>query len=202
MTDKEQIIQHSAAEKVDQLNDVINEKKTLVEYFAVAVATCGVGFIPIAPGTFGSAVGVTFFIFVRLIESDFTLKFAQSNYRQPNISAWLFVFNLILFLLICGLAIWSATRAVKIFRAKDPQKVVIDEVIGQFAVFLFVPLNVSAIFIFAGFILFRLFDVWKPYPIRHLEKLPTGFGVCADDILAGIYGGISLAIIYAVSLSF
>jgi phosphatidylglycerophosphatase A len=52
-----------------------------------------------------------------------------------------------------------------------------------------------------GFGLFRLFDVWKPYPIDYLQNLPAGIGVCADDILAGVYAGVCLSVVYAISLS-
>jgi phosphatidylglycerophosphatase A len=93
-------------------------------------------------------------------------------------------------------------RAVKIFQNKDPQQAVVDEVIGQLITFLFVPFGLSWRFVFAGFILFRLFDIWKPYPIDSLQNLPAGIGVCADDILAGVYAGTCLALIYAVRISF
>ena len=72
---------------------------------------------------------------------------------------------------------------------------------GQLIVFLFVPFDISWKLILAGFLLFRLFDIWKPYPIDSLQNLPAGIGVCADDILAGVYGGVCLSLIYAVSLS-
>jgi phosphatidylglycerophosphatase A len=72
---------------------------------------------------------------------------------------------------------------------------------GQLIVFLFIPFTFSWNLVLAGFVLFRLFDIWKPYPIRSLENLPAGLGVCADDIVAGIYGGIVLSLIYAVSLT-
>jgi phosphatidylglycerophosphatase A len=85
-----------------------------------------------------------------------------------------------------------------LFGDKDPSKAVVDEVIGQIVVFFFVPFGISWPFILAGFILFRIFDIWKPYPINDLQSLPGGLGVCADDFLAGIYAGACLAIIYAV----
>jgi phosphatidylglycerophosphatase A len=76
----------------------------------------------------------------------------------------------------------------------------VDEVIGQLLVFLFVPFDISWKLILAGFLLFRLFDIWKPYPIDSLQNLPAGIGVCADDILAGVYGGAVLSLLYALSL--
>ncbi|NJM53917.1 MAG: phosphatidylglycerophosphatase A, partial [Blastocatellia bacterium] len=65
----------------------------------------------------------------------------------------------------------------------------------------FIPFTFSWQLILAGFLLFRLFDIWKPYPIDSLQSLPAGIGVCADDILAGVYAGACLSIIYAISLS-
>jgi phosphatidylglycerophosphatase A len=109
---------------------------------------------------------------------------------------------LILFLLFCLLGIWAANRATLLFKNKDPQQAVVDEIIGQLITFLFVPFLLSWHFVVAGFLLFRLFDIWKPYPIDSLQNLPAGIGVCADDILAGIYAGTCLALIYALSLSF
>jgi phosphatidylglycerophosphatase A len=110
--------------------------------------------------------------------------------------------NLTIFLLFCLLGIWAATRAVRLFQNKDPKQAVVDEVIGQIIVFLFVPFGLSWKFILAGFLLFRLFDIWKPYPIDSLQNLPAGIGVCADDVLAGVYAGTCLAIIYAAAVSF
>ena len=71
---------------------------------------------------------------------------------------------------------------------------------GQFITFCFIPFGLPWPFILVGFLLFRLFDIWKPYPIRDLEMLPGGLGICADDIVAGVYAGVCLAIGYAVYL--
>ena len=84
---------------------------------------------------------------------------------------------------------------------KDPSQAVVDEVMGQLIVFLFVPFDISWKLILAGFLLFRLFDIWKQYPIDSLQNLPAGIGVCADDILAGVYGGICLSLIYAAVIT-
>jgi phosphatidylglycerophosphatase A len=79
---------------------------------------------------------------------------------------------------------------------------VVDEVVGQFLTFLFVPFGLNWTLIIAGFLLFRLFDILKPYPIDYLQNLPTGLGVVADDLLAGVYAGTCLSIFYAVWISF
>jgi phosphatidylglycerophosphatase A len=99
------------------------------------------------------------------------------------------------------IGIWASGRSTELFGNTDPSQAVVDEVIGQLIVFLFVPFGIGWPLILAGFLLFRLFDIWKPYPIDSLQVLPGGIGVCADDILAGVYAGVCLAVIYAVSIS-
>ena len=175
--------------------------KTPLDYFALAVSTCGVGYLPLAPGTYGSIVGVLIYLLFGWLENNFTAHFGANGWNNSQITAWIHVFNLILFLPFCLLGIWAAGRTAVLFGKKDPQKVVVDEVIGQLIVFLFVPFDRHWYFVLAGFLLFRLFDIWKPYPIRLLENLPAGIGVCADDILAGVYGGVCLALIYAITIS-
>ncbi len=156
------------------------------DYFSLAVTTFGVGYLPLAPGTWGSMVGVAIYFCVA--------KFVVSS---PFVYAALLV-SILVFSLV---GIWASNRAIPLLGNEDPSQAVIDEVIGQLIVFLFVPLAISWPIILTGFILFRIFDIWKPYPIRDMEILPGGLGICADDIVAGIYGGICLAVIYAVSLS-
>lgn len=177
------------------------ENKTPLDYLAVALATWGVGFIPVAPGTWGSAVGVGIYLFVRQFEILSRADIAAYKRTVEQITAWNYAVNACALLIFCSIGIWAASRAAKIFDDKDPQTVVVDEVIGQLIVFLFVPFDISWKLIFAGFLLFRLFDIWKPYPIDSLQNLSGGIGVCADDILAGVYGGVCLAVIYAISLS-
>jgi phosphatidylglycerophosphatase A len=202
MPSYDELIHISATVEAQKLAREAIKGKTLLDYFSLAVTTCGVGYIPLAPGTFGSAVGVSIYLLFAFIEANSGFYFSQNGWRDSQISAWVHAFNLILFLLFCLLGIWASGRATKLFQNKDPQKVVVDEVIGQLITFLFVPFAVSWHFVLAGFLLFRLFDIWKPYPIDSLQNLPAGIGVCADDILAGVYAGTCLALIYAVRISF
>ena len=174
--------------------------KTPLDYFALAVTTFGVGYLPVAPGTYGSMVGVVIYLLFGWLENNAAVNFGANGWTTAQITAWVHVVNLILFTFFCLLGVWAANRATVLFGKKDPQQAVVDEVIGQLIVFLFVPFDTHWYFVLAGFLLFRLFDIWKPYPIRLLENLPAGLGVCADDMLAGVYGGICLTIIYAVSL--
>jgi phosphatidylglycerophosphatase A len=91
--------------------------------------------------------------------------------------------NIVLFVV----GVWASSRTCRISGLKDPQKVVIDEVSGQLIALVPVALSPAHVPVIAAFALFRLFDIFKPYPIRKLESLPGGLGVMADDALAGLY---------------
>jgi phosphatidylglycerophosphatase A len=166
------------------------EPKGLLDYVALAFTTCGVGYIPGAPGTYGSAVGVAIYLVV-------TDAVSPSGMSSPQVHALLSV----ALIAYCLLGIWAADRSISLLGNSDPSEAVVDEVMGQLITFCFVPFDIGWPFVLAGFLLFRLFDIWKPYPIRDLEVLPGGLGVCADDIAAGVYGGICLAVVYAVYLA-
>ena len=180
-----------------------------IDYLSLAITTVGVGYIPLAPGTWGSAVGVliylavvqtvNFFHFTVRINSSVRSEFLGLS--EPAQAAWLFTLIVVVFVLLCLIGIWASGRSTSLFGNSDPSQAVIDEVMGQLMVFFFVPFGISWPFILAGFLLFRLFDIWKPYPVRTLEILPGGLGVCADDLVAGVYAGICLAVGYAVYLS-
>ena len=200
MPNYEELIYISAAEE-QKLESEETRKKTPLDYFSLAITTFGVGYLPLAPGTWGSMVGVLIYLLFGQIEANAGIYFVNRGWAEAQITAWIHAFNLIIFLLFCLLGVWAASRAVKLFRHKDPQQAVVDEVIGQLIVFLFVPFDAHWFYILSGFVLFRLFDIWKPYPIDSLQNLPAGIGVCADDILAGVYGGACLAVIYAVGIS-
>jgi phosphatidylglycerophosphatase A len=90
-------------------------------------------------------------------------------------------------------AVWAATRTAEITGRKDPGLVVVDEVLGQWVTLLGASSFKAGTFV-AAFLLFRLFDIWKPWPVRQLEQLPRGYGVVADDLAAGIYGALILYI--------
>jgi phosphatidylglycerophosphatase A len=179
----------------------VQQNKTFLDYFSLAITTFGVGYLPLAPGTWGSAVGVLIYIIFGYVESLAILNYLPKGFSNEQISAWIHFFNLSVFLLFTLLGIWAAARATELFKDKDPSQAVVDEVIGQLITFLFIPFTTSWKLILAGFLLFRLFDIWKPYPIDYLQGLPAGIGVCADDILAGVYAGVCLSMIYAISLS-
>ena len=163
--------------------------KTVSDYLALAVSTCGVGYFPIAPGTMGSLVGVGLYL---------SLWAASSSVLETNVFArrltllhlWTpqMAFMLVVIFLVTMAGIWAATRAERLFRKEDPSEVVVDEVAGQMIALLSGPFWLHTWWsILTAFLLFRAFDIWKPYPIRKLEDLETGLGIMADDLAAGAY---------------
>ena len=110
-------------------------------------------------------------------------------------------FSLLLVILLVALAgTWAATRAEKLLGKKDPGAVVVDEVAGQLITFLFVPWLAGPWTVFAGFLAFRVFDIWKPYPVRRLEGLGGGLGIMADDMLAGFYAAAAMSLLVSIRL--
>lgn len=131
----------------------------------------GLGLIPVAPGTFGSLLGPPLVWCVQ--------QFVSSVWVQFTIGILLILIGVP----ICNI---GARRLGK----KDPGAVVYDEIAAFFVVFAVVEVSWKSAGL--GFLLFRLFDITKPWPIRRLEKLPEGWGVMADDLLAGLYASICL----------
>jgi phosphatidylglycerophosphatase A len=142
--------------------------------FANAIATWfGCGLSPFAPGTFGS-LGA-------LVPAILLVRYA--GWRP-----WYFA---VLAVALTPLGIWAAGRRAIELGKEDPGSVVVDEVIGQW-----IALAGAASLHWAGWIaafaLFRTFDIWKPPPVRQLERLHGGLGIVADDVMAGIYGALVL----------
>lgn len=160
--------------------------------FAIATAL-GAGYLPKAPGTFGSLVGVLLTIVV--LE---TTTLLSGDLTGAGLSAYFLSFLSAFVIIVSLLGVWAAGRVATYLQKKDPQIVVIDEVSGQLISYF--GLATSATFalnwryLLAGFILFRLFDIWKPFPIRRAESLPGGLGIMADDWLAGVYAALLLAL--------
>jgi phosphatidylglycerophosphatase A len=101
-------------------------------------------------------------------------------------------------LVVALVGTWAATRAEKLLGKKDPGAVVVDEVAGQLIAFLFVPWRAGTWAVVAGFVAFRLFDIWKPYPVRRLEDLGGGLGIMADDCLAGFYAAALMSLLVSI----
>ena len=154
------------------------------DYLALSIATCGVGYLPLMPGTFGSLLAVGIFLLLA--------RFV------PGSSLIVAVVVLILAFTVVG--IWAGTRTEQLLGRKDPGKVVVDEVAGQFiALFpltLFTHWSTTAVIV--SFILFRFFDIVKPYPANRLQELNGGAGIMCDDLVAGVYGAVVISIILRV----
>lgn len=141
---------------------------------AIALATAlGAGYAPSAPGTFGSAVGLLLW--------------------------WLLpaspVVQLVAIVAVFALGTWSGSAAERHFGKSDPGQVVIDEVLGQLITMWMNPVGWWGAL--AGFLLFRLMDIVKPYPANRLEALHGGLGIMADDAMAGVYANLALRLLLA-----
>lgn len=177
---------------------VPERRRTAGDYFALALATWGVGLIPIAPGTWGSAVGVLLYLGLGgLTRRVFDYSVTRGLDLAPQQFQGILTTVLLLAILSVALAgIWAGTRAEKLLGKKDPGAVVVDEVAGQLIAFLFVPwLTTGRWSVVAGFVAFRVFDIWKPYPVRRLEGLGGGLGIMADDMLAGFYAAAAMSLL-------
>lgn len=194
--------------------------------FALAIATAlGVGYLPKAPGTFGSLVGIAVAVLthpISLLTIVGAIFFKGSiGIDLPAINGhtvpWLILVPpLVAVFVVAGLGVWSSSRASSYSGSKDPQYVVVDEVSGMHLTLVlgimpfWLPAHFAAgdeasvfglysafsllnwKYLLLGFLLFRLFDIWKPFPIRRFEALPRGWGIMADDWMAGIYAAILL----------
>ena len=159
---------------------------------ALALATWGVGYAPVAPGTWGSLIGVGIYL---LLGAAGARAVAANAVNASAVGTFLTTLMLALIIVISLAGTWAATRVESFLKVKDPGIVVADEVAGQLITFLFVPWSASWWMIAAGFVAFRVFDIWKPYPIDRLEALESGLGVMADDVLAGAYAASVMALL-------
>jgi phosphatidylglycerophosphatase A len=166
-----------------------SKPRTFADYVALIIATCLVGYLPIAPGTLGALLGVLFYLLVFAFGHH--VLFAQVEHNALNETLVGMVeatITLVVIFLVTMVGIWAASRAERLLQKKDPSIVVIDEVAGQMIALLSAPLWLHTWWsVLAAFILFRVFDIWKPYPIRRLEALESGLGIMADDLVAGVY---------------
>jgi phosphatidylglycerophosphatase A len=135
------------------------------------VATCGyLGYVPLAPGTFGSAFGLLVFVAVRSTGSV--------------------AVELATIVALFAIGVWSGTEAEHHFGGVDPGPVVLDEVVGMLITLALLPVNTAGAIV--GFLVFRVLDVIKPWPSGRFEKLPGGLGVMADDGMAAVYGNLMM----------
>ena len=147
--------------------------KKIPFYHEMIATGLGVGHFPYGPGTMGALLAI-------LIWYPIT--------TMANHTTW-FLITLALILAFTLLGAWSSTVAER-YWGEDPSRVVIDEVVGQWITLLAVPAAFSWWHVLAAFILFRFFDIIKPLGVRKMENFNSGWGIMADDILAGCYGAI------------
>jgi phosphatidylglycerophosphatase A len=178
------------------------QRRTAGDYVALSVATCGVGLLPVAPGTWGSLVGVGLYLLARAVGAELLARAAGAGWGGARVEAASTIVVLLLLIGVTLAGVWAASRAESLLGRKDPGAVVIDEVAGQLITFAFVPFKSGAWVVVAGFALFRLFDIWKPYPVRRLEALESGLGIMADDVLAGFYAATLLALAASIAMLF
>ena len=155
---------------------MIKERRSLSIWIATGL---GAGYFPVAPGTAGSAVGLALVI-----------AFRQTRLESPALAVCLAAFTG----LLVAVGVWSAGKAEKVFGCVDPRQVVVDEVAGQILTFVATP-RVTWIGLIAGFLLFRGFDIIKPFPARQAERIPGGWGIMLDDLVAGLYSLIALLVL-------
>lgn len=134
----------------------------------------GIGFVPFAPGTFGSGLGVGI--------AWLMLAGGMSQLSYAIACMAVFVFG-----------IPCTRRAAEVQGVKDPGWIVLDEIAAVLFIFTTVPMTLLTAIL--GFLIFRMFDVLKPFPLRRIERLPHGWGIMADDVAAGFYTGLFLAIL-------
>lgn len=148
--------------------------KSLVKKIILFIATGGgVGYLPKAPGTWGSVVGLLLYI---------PLSYLTRTSYMVTLVGLIFI------------AAWVSTVAEALFNKSDSQKIVIDEVVGILVTLALVTYSWKVMIL--GFLFFRLFDIWKPFPIRLMQdKIPRGWGVVLDDVMAGVYANILLQIL-------
>ena len=151
----------------------MNFKQKSVLFIATG---CFIGNISFAPGTFGAILGLPLCFLLSKI--DFSVAI---------LSTIIFIF----------FAIWIANEAEKILKIEDSPCIVIDEIAGIMVALIGLPFNVISVS--TGFLVFRVLDILKPYPIRFLErKLSGGAGIVIDDVAAGICGNLVLRIFYLI----
>ncbi len=174
--------------------------RSSTDYLAISIATCGVGFLPLAPGTWGSLIGVAVYLGFRAL--FLTILWPLAGRNQLNllhIAYALVALELLAVSVVSAVGTWAATRTEQLSGKKDPGKVVIDEVAGQMLALTAMPMEFESWWtIILAFLLFRFFDIVKPYPARKLESLPAGLGIMADDLVAGVYAAIAVALVVSL----
>jgi phosphatidylglycerophosphatase A len=165
--------------------------------FALFIATAaGLGYLPVAPGTWGSLAGAAIYVVLGSILRRQSVAIINILTLSGGVTFWSMEWltphplEFLAGLIVAGIGVWVSNHVSDRSGEKDPQYVVIDEVSGQQLTYLltFVAGNWKSLLL--GFILFRVFDIWKPSPVRQAESLPGGWGIMADDWVAAVYAAL------------
>ena len=169
---------------------VPSSRKPRISYFFATA--CGLGYLKPGPGTWGSLAGVGISILVAYRNFFFAASELGWHPGFWAISWMPYSLDYVAVIVIAALGVYVSSKVEHHFGKSDPQFVVIDEVSGQLIAlsFPFTLLNWKSWLL--GFILFRVFDIWKPFPARQAESFHGGWGIMADDWIAGIYAGLVL----------
>lgn len=139
----------------------------------LGIATVGgCGYFPFAPGTVGSAAGIVLYLATRHLDASL---------------------HVAIFAVVFVVGTWASGVAARHFKRDDPGHVVIDEVAGQLVTLMLLDVGYTGAII--GFFVFRVMDIIKPWPANRLEALHGGLGVMADDVMAGVYGWVLMAVL-------
>jgi phosphatidylglycerophosphatase A len=142
---------------------------------AVVVCTFGyIGYFPVAPGTAGSVAGLVLYGLLRWLQAP------------PAVEAAVIA-------LLFGVGVWSGTHAERYFGSTDPGPGVIDEVVGMLITLFMLPATWGIVI--AGFFVFRVLDVVKPFPARRFESFHGGMGMMADDVMSALYANVAMRIL-------
>lgn len=158
----------------------------ITEIRKLLVSVFGLGYLPVAPGTWGSFGAAAVFV---------VMAYLLGPSRQPCIWAVACVLTVVAFVVGIYLGPWAAG----FYRDKDPSPFVLDEVAGMWVALLAVPLGTTKWLLIVAvtqFLLFRIADIIKPPPARQAEHLPFGWGIMTDDIVAGIYANLVGQVIF------
>jgi phosphatidylglycerophosphatase A len=151
----------------------------LIRFFQKTLASVFfIGYIPLMPGTLGSA----------LVTAGLWYLQSRTHAVFSPTLWWIAIVGL------TALSIVVSSRPKDVFRREDPQQVIIDECAGQLITFFLIPLTLNNLIL--GFLLFRFFDIIKPFPIYKMEELEGGVGITMDDVVAGVFANISLLSIH------
>ena len=143
------------------------------KFFTLLGTMGGVGYVPILPGTAGTGIGVIIY-----------LIFSKIGVLSNPLS------YLVMLVIFVGAGVWISGRCNQYLKGNDNSSIVIDEVAGFLIAMFALPFSIR--FLLLGFILFRTFDIVKPFRIEKIQKLPGGWGIMADDIAAGILANLML----------